>query len=76
MYSSYHVRLSIILIIYILFGLEKREREKEKIIIIQEVKGFETTFSCYVESYLNKFVPHKTSLDVIVFNKKDLRIKI
>ena len=49
--------------------------EKKKNIIVQEVEGFETTLSCYVESYLNKFVPHKTSHDVIVFNKKYLRIK-
>ena len=58
MYSSYHIRLSIILIIYILFGLEKRKREKEKNNNTREVEGFETTLSCYVESYLNKFVPY------------------
>ena len=57
MYSSYHIRLSIILIIYILFGLEKRKREKGKNNNTSEVEGFETTLSCYVESYLNKFVP-------------------
>ena len=34
-------------------GREKKKKNNNT----REVEGFETTLSCYVESYLNKFVP-------------------
>ena len=41
---------------FVWFG-EKEERKRKNNNNTREVEGFETTLSCYVESYLNKFVP-------------------